>query len=118
MSLAETEGILTTEKEKTEKENRVVINVPVSCVISVPIEIEFDSGKLELEESEELGCYVANPLDNQEAAEKAVSAATQSHVASKAFDGLTSAAMRFKEVFPDVDIYVTPFAGMVKEHKL
>jgi len=119
MSTEKTEGILTDESEKIGSEKHgTIIKVPISCVITVPVEIDFDLDKLEKTASEEFGCFVANPLENREAAEMAVNAANNSTAACKAFDGLTSAAMRFKDVFPEVEIYVTPFAGLVKEQKL
>ena len=102
-------------REKPEKQ---VINVPITVTISVPVEVDVYVPDEKKTVDEELGCYVVDPNDCVEAVQAAIIAAGVSEAATKAFDGLTSAAMRFQEHYPEVDVYITPFAGLIPEQKL
>lgn len=119
MSMGKTRVKVTEENENQENEKpSAIIKVPVNLSIVVPIEVDINPDDVDKEPSEEAGCFIADPMSNQEAVQRAVDAVIQSRACTKAFDRLTSTGIRFREEFPEVEIYVSPFAGIVEETKL
>lgn len=107
-----------TGSSETSKKETTTVNVPVTVCIKVPIEIDVPIAADKMEESQEFGCMVVDPTTCKDAAARALVVANQDRVVGEAFQRLVSAAMRFQEQNPGVEIYMTPFAGLVKETKL
>ena len=116
MNTGETEAKVT-ESNETEKRNTITVNVPVTVTVSVPIEIagEMPDNAVPFEE---LGCMMIDPNQNPDLACLAVEASQASDAVGRTFDRMVSTALRLKEKYPDIDIYITPFAGLVEEQKL
>lgn len=107
---------MTDTKEKKEKP-KTIVRVPVSVVISVPIEIDVDIPDTAKTYSEDFECDMVEVSECPEAVDKAIATSGTNEVTGKAFDGLWSAATRFKDHYPEVDIYITPYAGLIPETK-
>lgn len=95
-----------------------MVSVPVSVTILVPIEVDVAIPEESKEPSEELGCVVVDPTDCPDAMAEVLRVSQVSVPVTKAFDALMSAGMRYKEAFPNSNVYYTPYAGLVKEQKL
>jgi len=100
------------------EKQKQVVKIPVSVSIVVPVEVDVFIPEEKKTPDENLDCCIVDPTECHDAANAAIIAMNSSQAACKAFDGLTSAAMRFKEAFPEVDVYLTPFAGLIPEQKL
>lgn len=108
----------TTSTSETNTSDRITVNVPVTVTIKIPVKIDVPIPQENMEESTEFGCMVVDPSTCPDAVAAALVAAQSDETCNKAFDGLMSAALRFKDSFSEVDVYVTPFAGIIKETKL
>ena len=110
---------MTDTKEGNGKGKQVtVVKVPVTVVLLVPIEIDIDVDDALLQPDDNLGVNLVDANQCEDAANQALIAAHDNETVQKAFDGMLSAALRFKEAFPGVDICASPFAGLVPETRI
>lgn len=109
---------MTDTKGKEDKDRLVTVSVPVTVTILVPVDVSLSVDDSLLEHNEQLGVNLVDATQCEEAANAALIAADADTTVNKAFNGMVSAAMRFKEAFPEVDVCATPFAGLVPETRV
>jgi hypothetical protein len=119
MNTGRTGDPMTELKEEAEKEKQTtVVSVPISVVVAVPLEIDVSIPEEMKHDSDMEGYKTVDPTECDEAVNAAIEAYQASDACGRILNALLSAAIRSKEKYPDVEISITPFAGLVEETKL
>lgn len=105
------------ENNQSNVENKkVTVNVPVSLVITVPVEIEGEPVSFEDDKIFESRCV--NPEDNEELLKRTIDAIGKSQVYSDVLTNMIAIAIKAKARNDCIKCYYSSFAGITAEEKL